>query len=194
MARGDFPGRPPQIILVGPRGAGKTTIGHALARTLDLPFYDTDRLVEELLGEPIAQFWRREGEACFRKKEAEVIARLPELQSGVVATGGGVVLDPENRERLRSCGTVFYISLRPEFLVSRLQNSWGVRPRLMAHLSLEEEVRQVLLVREPLYREVADFVVDADGYGISQVVQVILKDLDRGSRSTDPCRPEGSAI
>ncbi|MHB1604902.1 MAG: shikimate kinase [Leptospirales bacterium] len=176
---------PRQIILVGPRGAGKTTIGHALARNLDLPFYDTDRLVEEYLGEPIAQFWGREGEACFRKKESEIVRRIPNLPPGVVATGGGVVLDQDNRKCLRECGMIFYISLRPESLVSRLQNGWGVRPRLMKSLSLEEEVREVLLKREPIYKEVSDYIVSADGQGIPQVVQIILKHLANASGSTD---------
>lgn len=180
-----------QIILVGARGAGKTTIGHALARNLDLPFYDTDRLLEEYLGEPIVQFWGREGESCFRKKESEVVCKLPKLSPGVVATGGGVVLDQGNRECLRENGTVFYISLRPESLLSRLQNAWGSRPRLMSHLSLEEEVREVLLHREPIYKEVSHYIVNADGQGISQVVQMILKILDNDPGSSDRLREEG---
>ncbi len=192
MGRGDFSNRISQIILVGPRGAGKTTIGHALARTLDLPFYDTDRLVEELIGEPIAHLWKREGESSFRQKESEVVAGLSKFQKGVVATGGGVVLDSANRQFLRDAGVVFYISLKPESLISRLQNSWGVRPRLMENVTLEEEVRQVQMVREPFYRETADYVVDADGHGITQVVQMILKHLERGSNSSIGGKGEGT--
>ncbi|MHB1286145.1 MAG: shikimate kinase [Leptospirales bacterium] len=194
MGRGDFSNKISQIILVGARGAGKTTIGHALARTLDLPFYDTDRLVEELIGEPIAHLWKREGESSFRKKESEVVAGLSKFQKGVVATGGGVVLDPVNRNFLRDAGVVFYISLKPESLVLRLQNSWGVRPRLMENVTLEEEVRQVQRIREPFYRETADFIVDANGQGISQVVQMILKQLDRGSTSSIGVREEGTFL
>ncbi|AFS53373.1 MULTISPECIES: shikimate kinase [Leptospirillum] len=166
------------ILLVGSRGAGKTTIGHALARTLDLPFYDTDRLVEERLGESIPTFWAREGEEAFRQIEGLVVESLPGLPRAVIATGGGIVLRPENRKNLQSVGRVFYIRLRPETLIPRLQNSWGSRPRLMQEVPLEEEVRQVMLIREPLYLEAAHHVIDADGFGIFQVVQVIQKYLE----------------
>lgn len=166
------------ILLVGARGAGKTTIGHALARTLDLPFYDTDRLVEEKLGESIPSFWSREGEEAFRDVEKRVVESLPELPMAVISTGGGIVLLPENRRRLREIGRVFYIRLRPETLLPRLQNSWGSRPRLMQEVSLEEEVRQVMVHRDPLYFEVAHHVIDADGFGIFQVVQMIQRYLE----------------
>lgn len=166
------------ILLVGARGAGKTTIGHALARTLDLPFYDTDRLAEERLGESIPSFWSREGEEAFRHIEGLVVESLPELPRAVISTGGGIVLRPENRKRLRNVGRVFYIRLRPETLIPRLQNSWGSRPRLMQEVPLEEEVRQVMILREPLYLDSAHHVIDVDGFGIFQVVQIIQRFLE----------------
>lgn len=171
------PGR--SILLVGARGAGKTTIGHALARTLDLPFYDTDRLVEERLGESIPVFWAREGEQAFRDQESGIVKTLSGLPKGVISTGGGIVLQEENRSLLPTVGTVFYIRLRPETLIPRLQNAWGSRPRLISEISLEEEVREVFSRRDPLYHEVAHHVIEADGHGIIQVVQLIQRCLEK---------------
>ena len=165
------------ILLVGVRGAGKTTIGHALARTLDLPFYDTDRLVEERLGESIPVFWAREGEPAFREVESEIVKTLSGLPKGVISTGGGIVLRKENRSLLSSAGTVFYIRLKPETLIPRLQNSWGSRPRLIKEVPPEEEVKEVFIQRDPFYQEVAHHVIEADGHGIIQVVQIIQRYL-----------------
>ena len=182
MSVGADLGQASSILLVGAPGAGKTTIGHALARTLDLPFYDTDRLVEERLGESIPSFWAREGEDTFRDVESLVVKSLPGLPRGVISTGGGIVLRSENRHCLQEVGRVFYIRLRPETLIPRLQNSWGSRPRLIQEVSLEEEVRLVMEQRDPLYLDVAHHVIDADGFGILQVVQMIQRCLEEETR------------
>ena len=89
------------LLLVGPRGSGKTTLGHALARVLDVPVYDTDRMVEESAGEPLARLWEREGETAFRRFESRALDCLSRLPPGVVSTGGGIVLSAENRASLR---------------------------------------------------------------------------------------------
>lgn len=181
MEKSDKAGPDRSILLVGARGAGKTTIGHALARTLDLPFYDTDRLVEERLGESIPVFWAREGEPAFREVESDIVKTLAGLPKGVISTGGGIVLRQENRSFLPSVGIIFYIRLRPETLIPRLQNSWGSRPRLIKEVPLEEEVKEVFIQRDPLYQEVAHHVIDADGHGIIQVVQMIQRSLTEKS-------------
>ncbi len=166
------------IILVGARGAGKTTIGHALARRLDLPFYDTDRLIEEHIGDSIANFWRARGEPLFRETETRILETIQSLPSGVIATGGGVVLSHGNRTFLRKNGVVVYLRVPTDQLISRLHGSSGQRPRLTELSSLEEEVKSVLSVRAPLYEEVAHYVIDTESMGIGQAVQAISRCLE----------------
>jgi shikimate kinase len=166
------------IILIGARGAGKTTIGHALARRLDLPFYDTDRLIEEDIGDSIANFWKTRGERLFRETETRILESIPNLPAGVIATGGGVVLSQGNRSFLRKNGVVVYLRVPTDQLIARLQGSSGQRPRLTEFSSLEEEVKSVLSARAPLYEEVAHFVIDTEGMGIGQAVQAISRCLE----------------
>jgi len=163
------------IILVGPRGSGKTTLGHALARSIDAPVYDTDRMVEERTGEPVARLWDREGEGAFRGWESRVLQTLRELPPGVVSTGGGIVLSADNRRLLAELGPVFYLHVPVEQLVSRLSNAYEKRPRLRAEIPLSEEIRQVTRERDPLYRAVATHVVETAGHSISGTVEEILK-------------------
>lgn len=166
------------IILVGARGAGKTTIGHALARRLDLPFYDMDRLIEEQIGDSIAHFWKLNGEKGFREIETRILETIPSLPRGVIATGGGVVVSEVNRSILRANGIIVYLRVPTDQLVARLQGSSGQRPRLTNHDSLEEEVKSVLSDRTPLYEEVAQVVIDTEGLGIGQTVYAISRCLD----------------
>ena len=163
------------IILVGPRGSGKTTLGHALARSIDAPVYDTDRMVEERTGEPVARLWDREGEGAFRGWESRLLQTLRELPPGVVSTGGGIVLSADNRRLLAELGPVFYLHVPVEQLVSRLSNAYEKRPRLRAEIPLSEEIRQVTRERDPLYRAVATHVVETAGHSISGTVEEILK-------------------
>jgi shikimate kinase len=179
------------IILVGARGAGKTTIGHALARRLDLPFYDTDRMIEEQIGESIAHFWKLHGEKAFREIETRILETIPSLPRGVIATGGGVVVSEVNRLILRANGIIVYLRVPTDQLVSRLQGSSGQRPRLTNHDSLEEEVKSVLSDRTPLYEGVAHFVIDTEGLGIGQAVYAISRCLDGIEPSKD--RREGKS-
>lgn len=170
------------ILLVGPRGSGKTTLGHALARAIDSPFYDTDRMVEESVGEPVAQIWEKGGESLFREKESLVLGSLPGLSKGVVSTGGGIVLSPGNREILTRLGPVFYLHVPVPQLVLRLSSSFDRRPRLKKELSLAEEVRLVVEERDPLYRSIATLIFEIDSGSISHVVEEMMS----GMRSIDP--------
>ncbi len=163
------------VILVGPRGSGKTTLGHALARAIDSPVYDTDRMVEERTGEPVARLWERDGEGAFRAWESRVLAALSGLPPGVVSTGGGIILDPANRKILAEMGPVFYLHVPVDQLVGRLAHAYEKRPRLKADVPLSEEIRQVSLERDPLYRQVATHVVETGGNSIAATVEEILK-------------------
>ena len=168
--------RPCNPVLVGMPGAGKSTVAKHLARRLGLEHVDADALIEEYLGETIRSFFDREGEASFRDLEERVIDEMTRRPATVLATGGGAVLRPLNRQRLRERGTVIYLRCSPEQLYRRLRHDTkrpllqGVDP-LMKLRALYEE-------RDPLYRECAHFVVDAHGTTLPMLVDRILMQLD----------------
>lgn len=173
------------ILLVGSRGSGKTTIGHSLARVRDLPFYDTDRMVEEVIREPISSFWAREGEIPFRSLESGVLHKLVSMRSGVVSTGGGIVLSSENRALISKMGWVLYLSVSVDVLENRLSHWGNSRPRLNPQLQLSEEIALSVRERDPLYREIADYIVETGGMSVPQVVAQISRLLgdDRSSKA-----------
>lgn len=165
------------ILLVGPRGSGKTTIGHSLARVRDLPFYDTDRMVEEVIREPISSFWAREGALPFRNLESGALQKLVGMKSGVVSTGGGIVLSSANRELISKMGWVLYLSVSVDVLESRLSHWGNSRPRLNPELPLSEEIALTVRERDPLYREIADYIIETVGMSVPQVVFQISRIL-----------------
>lgn len=144
-----------KIVFIGYRGTGKTTVGRIVARRLSLPFLDTDVLVEEMIGMSIPTIFATAGEAAFRSLEREVIAGLADF-NGVVATGGGVVLDPANVQALRRGGTVVLLEAGPGEILARIKDS--DRPALTG-LQQAEEIRSLLKVRRPFYRAAADICV-----------------------------------
>lgn len=145
-------GPPVKLVLVGARGAGKTTVGRHLAERLGTRFLDTDALVEAAAGRPVTAIFAEEGEAGFRRRERAVCASLADVD-GVIATGGGVVLDPANVAALRRHARVIWLAAPPDELAARCAGS--DRPPLTG-LGAEEEARAILTAREPLYRAAAD--------------------------------------
>jgi shikimate kinase len=171
-------GKLDNIFLVGLMGAGKTTIGKCLARQLNKTFLDADHVLEERTGVHIPVIFEIEGEAGFRKREKEVLAELMVLDNIVLATGGGVVLNPENRENLRSHGMVIYLHGRPEDLFQRTRHDKN-RPLLQTGNRLQT-LKELYRTRDPLYREVADIVVDTGRQsvnGLSEKLKNKLKEL-----------------
>jgi shikimate kinase len=117
------------LILVGFSCSGKTTLGRNLARRMKLPFVDSDRFLEEMVGRSIPDIFREDGEPAFRALEREAIARICEGRDQVVSTGGGAFVDAENRDKLRTGNLVIHLQVRPETVVDRLRNSRSGRPR-----------------------------------------------------------------
>ncbi|WP_217631443.1 shikimate kinase AroK [Microbulbifer yueqingensis] len=148
------------IFLVGPMGAGKSTIGKMLAAELQLPFADSDKVLEERTGADIPWIFDVEGEEGFRRRESDVLRDLCTGPVRVVATGGGIVLAAENRRLLRKHGLVVYLQASIEQLLERTSKNAN-RPLLQVP---DPRARIIELVRErdPLYREVADIVCDTD--------------------------------
>ncbi|MCG6951043.1 MAG: shikimate kinase [Betaproteobacteria bacterium] len=151
-------GRHTNIFLIGMMGAGKTTAGRLLARRLGWRFIDTDHEIETRCGVGIPVIFEIEGEAGFREREARVVEEFTALEGVVLATGGGVVLRAENRNRLAARGTVIYLHAPPEALYRRVRNDRN-RPLLAAEDPLGR-LRELYTLRDPLYREIADFVVE----------------------------------
>lgn len=166
------------IFLIGPMGAGKTTIGRQLARQLKMEFYDSDRVIEERTGADIPLIFELEGEAGFRKREAAVIDELTQLGQVVLATGGGAVLDERNRSHLASRGTVIYLCSSLGALLERTRKDKN-RPLLHAEEGPEVILERLLEQRDPLYRQTADFVVDTSNSSIRHVIKAIIGLLDQ---------------
>lgn len=158
-------------------GAGKSTIGKQLAKELKLEFYDADQEIEARTGADIAWIFDVEGEEGFRKREAYVIDELSQLQGIVLATGGGAVLNADNRNRLAARGTVVYLYTTVEQQMRRTARDKR-RPLLITETP-ESVLRELMAFRDPLYREVADVVVNTDGRTVRSVSAEVIKMLER---------------
>jgi shikimate kinase len=166
----------PSLYLIGPRGSGKTTVARLLAERLGWEWIDADAEIERRCGKSIRDIFAAESEAGFRAHEADVLADLCRLPNVVVATGGGVVLREENRQRLRN-GRVVWLTASPEALLQRIQSDVTTaerRPNLTTHLDARAEIEQVLKVREPLYRACADHTLDTTIHSPEEITTVIL--------------------
>ena len=164
------------IFLVGPMGAGKSTIGRQLANELKLDFFDSDREIETRCGVDIDWIFDIEGEAGFRQRERLVLEDLCEQQGIVVATGGGAVLLPENRSLLSSRGTVVYLQASIEQQLERTARDKR-RPLLKGCSDKESRLKELMETREVLYSEVADYVVETSSTTVRSVVYKITKTL-----------------
>lgn len=157
-------------------GAGKTTVGRQLARRLGRPFYDSDHEIVERTGVPIPTIFEIEGEDGFRRREAQTIRELTEDDGLVLATGGGVVLRAENRERLHDTGWVVYLNVPPVLLYERTRNDRN-RPLLQVADPLRR-LEELYTLRDPLYRETAHLVVDGSHLVASGIVQYLLREFN----------------
>ncbi|HUY04731.1 MAG TPA: shikimate kinase [Rhodocyclaceae bacterium] len=163
------------IFLVGMMGAGKTTVGRQLAKRLKLRFVDTDHEIEARTGVHIPLIFEIEGEAGFRRREAQVLAALTQENNLVLATGGGAVLDPINRANLAKNGIVVYLSVPPARLWERLRQD-KKRPLLQVADPLGR-LMELHAQRDPLYREVADLVVEGGGGSSQHLATLIEREL-----------------
>ncbi|MCF7983343.1 MAG: shikimate kinase AroK [Thiohalocapsa sp.] len=168
--------RPQNIFLVGPMGAGKSTIGRQLAETLGYDFQDSDQEIQRRTGVDIATIFEYEGESGFRARERQVIEDLAGQEGIVLATGGGVVLTPENRQQLAARGFVIYLHCSPEQQYARTARD---RSRPLLHTDdPQQRLRDLMSEREPIYRQVADMVVSTERRGTSSVVKEIRRRLE----------------
>jgi shikimate kinase len=166
---------PQNLFLVGPMGAGKSAVGRQLARLLHLEFVDSDEEIEARTGVDIPFIFEKEGEAGFRTREAKVIEDLSQKDGIVLATGGGVVMDPQNRNHLGARGFVIYLHTSVDQQLSRTRKGRD-RP-LLANDDPRAVLEALMATREPLYREIADLTVETDGRKVRAVANEILERL-----------------
>ncbi len=163
------------LFLVGMMGAGKTTVGRQLARRLGKTFYDSDQEIEARTGVQVAVIFEIEGEAGFRRRESEALERLVALENCVLATGGGAVLDAENRARLKERGLVIYLHAQPRDLWQRTRHDKN-RP-LLRTADPRARIDELYRARDPLYREIADLVVETGRQSVTALVNQLLEQL-----------------
>ncbi len=168
--------RAQNIFIVGPMGAGKSTVGRQLAETLSYTFKDSDQEIQRRTGVDIPTIFEFEGETGFRARERQVIEELVSEERIVLATGGGVILSAENRQDLAARGVVIYLHCSPEQQYARTARDRN-RPLLDTEDPLAK-LRELMEEREPLYRQVADMVVSTEKRGTSSVVKEISRRLE----------------
>ncbi len=166
------------IALIGFMCAGKSTVGRVLAARTKKAFVETDALVEERAGMRVADVFARFGEERFRELETQVVALVSEFDETVISCGGGAVLRPENAAALRSSSVVVFLDVSPETVLRRMGPGSRVRPLLDAP-DRETRVRDLMVIRQPVYAGTADFTVQTDGIPAEQVVRRIVEEMKR---------------
>lgn len=164
------------IFLVGPMGAGKSTVGRFLAEKLHYEFLDSDHEIEAKTGATIPMIFDIEGESGFRLRERNAIDELSQRQDVVLATGGGAVMNPENRKHLRSRGFVVYLKSSVDSLIQRTRHDRN-RPLLQTE-NPEAVLRELMEHRGPMYEEIADLVIYTEQVSVHRVVKQIIDKLE----------------
>ena len=167
--------KPQNVFLIGPMGAGKSAVGRQLARMLHLNFMDSDDEIELRTGVDIPFIFEKEGEEGFRKREAKVIDDLSKIEGIVLATGGGAVVEPQNRSHLGARGFVVYLYTTVDQQLARTQKGRD-RP-LLENGDRKQILEELMADREAMYREIADLIVETDGRKVKAVANEILERL-----------------
>jgi shikimate kinase len=189
VARGDY--RALTLSLVGMPGCGKTTVGRHLARQLELRFVDADHEIEARIGLPIREFFALRGEDAFRDVEQDVIDEFAGRPGQVLATGGGAVLRPSNRDALHARSHVVYLRSTPEELARRLRHDTQ-RPLLQGVDPLRR-LRDLYRDRDPLYRRTAHFIVEAVRPSVPSLLGMVLMQLELAGLVDPAGRPSPTA-
>ena len=159
-------------------GSGKTAVGKRLARNLGLRFVDSDREIEKRSGVSIDFIFDKEGESGFRRREHEMLTELTQLSGVVLATGGGTIMNAENRRYLKRNGTVVYLETSVQQQCARVGDA-GDRPMIRKDDHLESRLSELMRVREPLYREISDLTVATDKRHVTAVAKDITRQLEQ---------------
>ena len=164
------------IILIGMMGAGKTTIGKSLANYLDKTFIDSDHEIQKRTGVKIPVIFEIEGEVGFRKREADMLRELLKINNIVLATGGGIIINEENRKLLKQKGTIIYLRATVNDLLHRTRHDKN-RP-LLQTTDLQVKLTELYDQRDPIYHELAHIVVESGNLSAHQMVKYLSQKLD----------------
>ena len=171
-----------KIFLIGYRCTGKSTIGRILASMLGFSFLDTDKIIETRQSQTISLFVEKNGWDDFRKIEKQILMETAHVKNYVVATGGGIILDPENLQFMKDNGTIIWLKAPAQIIINRMRDdvsSSDLRPSLTG-LTIEAETESVLNQRIPLYKKNADFEIDTSVHDVYGTAQKIKRRLDHG--------------
>jgi len=165
------------IVLVGPMGSGKTTVGRRLAHELNQDFFDTDHAIIDKTGVSIDHIFDIEGEEGFRKRESKILENLCQMSNIILATGGGIVILPKNRKILKNAGLVVYLSSSVDQLLRRTAKS-KTRPLLENSNDRRKTITELVGARDIYYREVASLVIDTTGKKLHEVINIIKRETE----------------
>ena len=168
---------PRNIVLVGPMGSGKTTVGRRLAHELNQDFFDTDHEIIAKTGVTIDHIFDIEGEEGFRERESKILENLCQMSNIILATGGGIVILPKNRKILKNAGLVVYLSSSVDQLLRRTAKS-KTRPLLENSTDREKTITELVEARDVYYREVAHVVVDTTGKRLHEIINIIIRETE----------------
>ena len=164
------------IILVGPMGSGKTTIGRRLSERLSLDFFDSDHEIVNTTGVSIDHIFDVEGEKGFRNRESDVLKKLCSMPNIVLATGGGAVILKENRELMKKASSIIYLSSSVDQILRRTAKS-KTRPLLEKSNNRRKTITDIIEARDPLYREVSSHIIDTNEKKLNEVIDEIIEAL-----------------
>ena len=165
------------VILIGFRGAGKSTVGKLLANRLKRDFIDTDEYIVEITGKTIKDLFEEEGEEGFRKIEVDAIAKISKMDNKIIASGGGIVIKGENIDNLEDNGFLVFLNATPTVIHDRIlqdENTTQQRPSL-TNKDLFDEIRHVIEQRQPLYRKAANYTINTSYMTCEEIVKEIIK-------------------
>lgn len=167
------------LVLIGFMGSGKTSVGVKLSYRMKLTVEDTDKLIERRENKKISDIFAREGEACFRRKETELLRELSEKRQArrIYSVGGGTPVDPKNRPLLKRLGTVIWLRVRPETVYERLKYD-TTRPLLQCE-DPQGRIRELMEERREAYKDCADIVVDVDDKDMEDILEIIIRELEK---------------
>ncbi len=166
------------IVLIGPMGSGKTTVGRRLSEKLSINFFDADHEIIDKTGVSIDHIFDVEGEEGFRKREADVLKDLCNKPNIILATGGGAVISKENRLEISKAGSVIYLSSSVDQILRRTAKS-KTRPLLENSTNKRKTISDIIEARDPLYREIATIIINTNGKKLNDVIHEILMQLKR---------------
>ena len=168
--------KPNNIVLIGPMGSGKTTVGRRLAENLKIDFHDADHEIIDKTGVSIDHIFDVEGEEGFRKRETSILKELCCKPNVVLATGGGAVISKENREFIKNTGSVIYLSSSVDQILRRTAKS-KTRPLLENSSNRRKTISDIIDSRDPLYREVATIIINTNGKKLIEIINEIQSHL-----------------